>query len=183
MDFDRYVFFFSFIFFLVINRRVIFSVFIRINSKLMGSLKKIISVVNFWFFERREVVLLYVIVVVGVLGVEISLFLFIVVFGFWVFGEVGVVVFGIVGVVIVGGIVVVDVDVDEDFDVVDEGVVVVNVVVVVIIIDLVILLFFVVLVVVILFIVVVVVLFRIFVVLYKNCVINSVKRGMSKVVI
>lgn len=39
----------------------------------MGSLKKIISVVNFWCFERREVVLLYVIVVVFVLVFELDL--------------------------------------------------------------------------------------------------------------
>lgn len=128
-------------------------------------------------------VLLHVTAAVGVLGVEISSSSLIAVFGSWVFGEVGVVALGTAGVVIVGGTVVVDVDVDEDFDVVDEGVVVVNVVVVVTIIDLVISSFSVVLVVVISFTAVVVALFRISVASHKNCAINSAKRGTSKAVI
>lgn len=176
MDFDRYIFFFSFIFFLVINSRVIFSVFIRINSKLMGSLKKIINVVNFLFFERREVVLLYVIVVVFVVGLDFGGLVMKFVFG--VFCKViGVLLMGVVVVVVVVLVVVIDVDVGDDVDLVDEKFVVVFVVEFVI-------LFFVVLVVVVivLFILVVVVLIF-FVVLYKDCVINSVKRGMSKVVI
>lgn len=202
MDFGRYVFFFSFIFFLVINRRVIFSVFIRIKSKLMGSLKKIISVVNFWFFERREVVLLYVIVVVFVLVFELDLGGFVV--GFkefckvvcWRLGEI----FGVdVVVVLEFLLIVVDVwlrvelvgdliDVnDVDFCFFIDVLVVSGVFFGGIFVKLFFIFVFVLLVLEILLVIFVLVLLfkggEIEDGLYRNCVINSVKRGISKVVI
>lgn len=171
----------------------------------MGSLKKIISVVNFWFFERREVVLLYVIVVVFVLGFELDLDGVVVLFEFEGFCEVGCLrLVNFFGVVICIVLLLFGIDVCLVVDLVGDVIIVVGVVGFWFFVDVLVVsgglfggifvdLFFIFVFVVLLMLVILVLIFVLVLLLkegevegggiYRNCVINSVKRGNSKVVI